>query len=204
MITSDEYKALRDDLLHVLKSRDQFVLSTIVVTAAILGWAFTNNNTGNNDTCIPYLFLLPLAVIIPNTFFYAAQVRTGKKIGAYLHVFHESDECLGWERRQRLLKDTKPPEYLHIWYTSSFTALGLICILLFIMKGNYIQIPGFIFGIIFGLVLALLCWALITLWLSFNQYPQYLKAWKSVKNIEQELKEKNKLNGIPDGQQPPK
>ncbi len=149
----DEYKALRDDLLYVLKSRDQFLLFTLVVTAAIWGWAATQNFTGNTNSESSFLFLLPLAVIIPNMFYYAAQVRTGQKIGSYLHVFHEIKKP-GWERRSgdfnKLPNDFKSP---HNSYTLSFPLLGSICIILFIVKGDCILTPEFIMGAIaiFGL-----------------------------------------------------
>ncbi len=152
----DEYKALRDSLLYTLRSRDQFLLSTLVVTAAIWGWAFTN--FPNNDPNFHFIFLLPLAVIIPNMFYYAAQVRTGKKIGSYLHVFHEIEKP-GWGRRSSDFKEIKD---LHVPYTSSFAALGLICIIIFIWNGSNILTLGFIYGVLFALAIAWLFWSLKT------------------------------------------
>jgi hypothetical protein len=89
----EEYKSVRKTIFELEKRIDNLTLYTILVTATLLGYAIQDTSFYK-----PYLFLLPLTIILTvGIKIYSIQgsiLRTGTYISA---LIESKDDDLNWE-----------------------------------------------------------------------------------------------------------
>jgi hypothetical protein len=97
-----EYKALRDEMNQYSQITSTTFLASATVTAAITGYGL-RPATPNG-----WVFLTPLAIIIPAIFLLCSQLENVTRIAAYIKVFLESNSrSLNWETRWFELRQKK-------------------------------------------------------------------------------------------------
>ncbi len=126
-----EFKALRSEIVSLIQTGTQTWLSTTIATAAVLAFA--------KGQQVSWYCLVPLVVIIPNGFFWAAKSEDIQRIASYIQVFGgEVDGKYLWEK----LLNASAPKF-RTWHcastlsrfrdTSAFLGLGLLSVVLFLV-----------------------------------------------------------------------
>jgi len=131
---SEEYNALRNELLNYLNALHRTMLFSIISTSSILAILFGLDD-GRKLSENPHLFLLPLIVIIPSCFRFSCSRAAVLKISTYIEVFWEKDKR-GWESRARGFKKNNKLNNINWFimqfiYTSVSPALGFLCCFLY-------------------------------------------------------------------------
>ena len=86
----EEYKTLRQEILEKFKRKDSFLIYTVIATATIFGFAI--------EFPSPYIFLLPLVIIIPLSYSTLGEEKGILHIGTYISLVIESKlKGLQWE-----------------------------------------------------------------------------------------------------------
>jgi len=90
----EEYKTLRTEIMELHKRKNSYVIYTLISTATILGIAI--------EYLSPYIFLLPLIIIIPLSHKTLALDGSILGVGTYISVVIESEsKYLQWETYQQ-------------------------------------------------------------------------------------------------------
>ncbi len=91
---SDEYKALRDEILFLLRSRIQFQMLLVVAPAALLGTALSLPEPD------PLLYLAPALIALPVVVRHSSLTKLMTRNDTYLMVFHDvAGNGSTWETR---------------------------------------------------------------------------------------------------------
>jgi hypothetical protein len=149
---SDEFRKIEYDNLYkeILENSNKVYLVLnicIPSTAALLGYIFTidPSKLPSKELGLPFLLLLPLAVILPSMIFVSASLNSTVRIATYLRVFYEEEQIdISWQRRMQALreKDDKGKLRFRIFRSSLksiFLVLGSTCILLSIASSLYVR-----------------------------------------------------------------
>lgn len=171
---SDEYTALRQEIVTHFQISNQYVLSTLVVTAAI--FAFSRNFSSH------WFFLIPLVVIVPNGLNYAFRTESILRIGTYIQVFGgELTQQYMWESRL----DNLTPR-LGWWrfdslfgrftYSCSFFGLGLVALIAFLVNSPK-SLPSLVGGAVALAMLLAMEYRIITV---PKRRRQYLILWREM------------------------
>lgn len=178
-ITDREYGALREEILKHFEIVSNTMLAAIAATGAILAFAGSKDN--------PWLYLAPLAVIIPTGINHAFRSEAITRIGTYLVVFGEDDGTApAWETRHRKCMSALSGFRYHtvlgrLLYTSSYLLLGLVCLTLFFLGKQPTSPPALLAGITALLVLVLMEHRIL---MTTRQEQPYLAAWRKVRSAE--------------------
>lgn len=122
-----EYQNLRNEITQEINLHNTLLTFTITTTIAIFAFIFAQ------EAITPYLFLLPLCIIVPISMRIAYYRTSMAKISAYLIVYIESQiPEINWETRNRtaINKITKPKNksFKHYTLLRYFECL-LLCII---------------------------------------------------------------------------
>lgn len=122
-----EYDMLRQEIMQYLEQYQNVRNMMYIITATILGFGLANANTAK------YVYLLPLAVIIPS-YFALIDYRDGNiKIAMYLRVFFEENDDfpIKWESRLvEFHQKQKRKDYQKVPYI----VCTCVCIVLFLIS----------------------------------------------------------------------
>ncbi len=195
-----EYERINKEILQYLEEYQTVRNMMYVVTATILGFGI---NKWNN----PYLFLLPLVVILPSYIVLTDYWKCVSRNATYLRVFYEDNINSGfcWESRLAKLNGyyrfMSGMEYQQIPYWSC----GILCVVLYFIKItdklfthgikwfiNFLIDTGLcgicneigIVKSIIGIIALIIC---IFVFIKFkNVYTdEYIKAWTKMKYDEE-------------------
>lgn len=183
----EEYKILREEILHISNKRHQTITMLYSGVAAIIAFAVTVNE--------PLLYLIPFVVIIPTYSMVITQSNDIRKVGAYLRIFHESpDSEFMWETW--VSKFNKCCE-MKRWQNSfmlPFVLLSVLALALFAVRFDWKNIGSV--SSVLTCVLAILC-AGIIIFLRIHQRDidnlgnDYACEWQKLKMSEDEKFENN-------------
>lgn len=177
MISADEYKTLREEIIHSYTIVDSSRNILYITVAYILTFATTKNN--------PFLYLLPFAVIIPIYLVAINYTFDMYRIGTYIMIFGETKSSdLRWETRQYRLnrqpKDAMPRQAktFHIPYIF----LGFACSVLFFSSIDYSNLSTTdLFSFLLGVILTMI---LLSIYIYYHNMlsvqKKYIKGWKRV------------------------
>lgn len=181
MINEEEYKALRQELLHSYTIVDSSRNILYITVAYILTFATTQGNS--------YLYLLPFAVIIPIYLIAINYTFDMYRICTYIMVFGENEtNNYKWETRQYKLNTQsinsmpRQAKTFHIPYVF----LGAACAILFFSSIDYKNISATsILCLITGIVLTLI---LLSIFLYYQDMisvqNKYKTGWEEVQKAE--------------------
>lgn len=99
----EEYKSLRTEILQLLEREVRLVIFSFTATAAILGFAFTQQRPLREGA--PLLFLIPLLVLTLVLLQLNDTARSLVRIAVYIRIFLElNDPALNWETKMNELR----------------------------------------------------------------------------------------------------
>jgi hypothetical protein len=164
----EEYKTLRQEIMENFKRKNSFVIYAIIATATIFGFALEYPS--------PFVFLLPLIIIIPLSYRTLAENRAILRIGTYIFVVIESKlenlhwETYNWKRREKPENNKSIKRGLTDYLL--FVLLGGSCIILSIWYTLVIDndIHSFISNLISVGELQLTNVALVAFWVLSGLY----------------------------------
>lgn len=177
MISADEYKTLREEIVHSYTIVDSSRNILYITVAYILTFATTK------DT--PFLYLLPFAVIIPVYLVAINYTFDMYRIGTYIMIFGETESSdLRWETRQYRLnrqpKDAMPRQAktFHIPYIF----LGFVCSVLFFSSIDYSNLSAAdLFSFLLGMILTMI---LLFIYIYYHDMisvqDKYIEGWQRV------------------------
>lgn len=183
MISVEEYKSLREEIIHSYTIVDSSRNILYVTVAYILTFATNKDN--------PLLYLLPFAVIIPVYLVAINYTFDMYRIGTYIMIFAESGtDDYKWETRQfnlnRQPKRSMPRQAktFHIPYV----LLGFACSALFFSSVDYNNLSASsFFQVVVGIVLLML---LLSIYIYYRDMisvqNKYIEGWKEVLRAEKE------------------
>ena len=132
----EERKYLNSQIMNHQRLLFQIFTFSVIAAVAILGWgieALSKNGTGRSELA-PFIFLTPMAIIIPCAFIISAIRDEIFGWAAYIFVFHEGDQHPGYETALDKMRDQ------HGGFRESYTSIIgvysifiLICCILFII-----------------------------------------------------------------------
>ncbi len=181
MSHTDEYNALRNELLVHLQINAQITWSAVIATGAILAVGLTM------PTPDPFVFLAPLILIYPSMINCAVRSRGVRRIGCYIATFHEDGQSeIGWERRNwRYVNDKKVLAFtnplLRFVSTSVFFGLAVVCLFLAWRAWRYHPV---LFLPVVVIVLPALLYATRFTVNVKSQYEEAFKKWEEIKEEE--------------------
>ena len=175
---AQEYGYLKQEILDSIGYTKQYRSILYTVTAAILTFAFTQNE--------PIIFLLPIVVIIPT---YILQARSTLRIGAYIMVFMEKDEP-GWETRLAEYDAKFSPENPNI-SPHIFITVCCFCLCIFELDYNNFVSRGTIIRLIVAILYLIICTVILgTKKVDYGkEKKKYIDQWMEIK---EEEKRKNR------------
>lgn len=190
MIDRDEYKTLRDEILHSYTIVDSSRNILYIAVAYILTFATNKEN--------PLLYLLPFTVIIPIYLIAINYTFDIYRIATYIKVFAEADNStFRWESRQFMLNteiENRMPrqaKMFHVPYVSS----GIMCTILFFASIDLFsqtKTEETFFSIVLCIIFFVI---LICIFIYFRDMisvqRKYIEAWEEVKAKECVLKDEN-------------
>jgi hypothetical protein len=138
----EEYKTLREEIFEIDKRISNYVIYSVLATATLLGFGIQYPS--------PFLFLLPLAIIIP----FSHRIRSWQNDilfkGTYISLNIENkNENLNWEtflRKFRKKTASKSMLYSQSPNTLLFNGLAVICLLLSV----YVAVQDFVNNFFFS------------------------------------------------------
>jgi len=169
-----EYLMMREEILQYLGEYQTVRNMMYLVTATTMGFAVTQ--------MIPYLFLLPLIVILPSYIIATDYWKCVTKAATYLIVFYEQEEGshFHWEsRHEKLNKNYKfmsGPNYQHVPYY----VCGAMCFILY-----FANIELKMANVLLGIVILLIS---IIVYMRYRKVDsdEFKKEWEKVKEAEEE------------------
>lgn len=182
MIDNEEYKTLRDEIIHSYTIVDSSRNVLYIAVAYMLTFATNKNN--------PLLYLLPFAVIIPVYLIAINYTFDMYRIGTYIMVFGEGTmNGRRWETRQYQLNTQhekampRQAKIFHIPYVS----LGVACFILFLLSLDYKEVTVYSFSLlILGVVLF---FTLLSIYAYYHDMisvqKRYIQGWKEIKRKEE-------------------
>ena len=144
---SQEYGYLKQEILDSIGYTKQYRSILYTVIAAILAFAFTQNE--------PIIFLIPIVVIIPTYILQANQTRSTLRIGAYIMVFMEKDKP-GWETRLAEYDAKYSPENPNI-SPHIFITVCCFCLCIFELDYSNFTSRGTIVRLIVAILYLIVC-----------------------------------------------
>lgn len=124
-----EYATLRDEILQLMKKRDEYTRFAYTVIAAIWTAAFAIENA--------YVVLLGMFILLPTAIRVTDILYSSGNIAAYLSVFHESEsktdakwETLNYRYRKEYKRQNKTVVQ-YISARSDFVMLQMVNVLIF-------------------------------------------------------------------------
>lgn len=164
-----EYEMLRQEIMQYLEEYQNVRNMMYIITATILGFGLTNNNAAE------YVYLLPLAVIIPSFGIYIDYYNGIVREAMYLLVFYESDSNfpIKWETQlskfpQRLKnKDWQQVPYIVCTYVS--------------LTLYFIAMNKSAFNFVIGIIATFLC-SIVFFEVKKIQYEDAKIEWEKIKN----------------------
>ena len=182
----EEYKNLYNEL-HSSSDKVSFAINLMYsISVGVITYGLSQGDSVNN-----LIFLAPLILIIPLTFFIYSQLNAIARIGSYIKVFHEGKENgLLWETRVSKFKT--PKNLRKSKYARSLQmmigGLALICFLLTFFETNgekilrEISISAIVLSLFF---LAITTYSLILIRDAKAKYfHRYEEVWRNIKNLE--------------------
>jgi len=122
----EEYKTLRQEIMELYKRKNSYVIYTIIATATIFGFAIEYPS--------PYIFLLPVIVIIPLSYKSLGLDGSILSVATYISVVIESKlKGLKWETYQQKRREQKEYKERTLRRLSNyllFDLLGGLCVVL--------------------------------------------------------------------------
>lgn len=177
------YGYLKQEILDSIGYTKQYRSILYTVTAAILTFAFTQNE--------PIIFLLPIVVIIPTYILQANQTRSTLRIGAYIMIFMEKDEP-GWETRLAEYDAKFSPENPNISPHIFITAC-CFCLCIFELDYSNFVSRGTIVRLIVAILYLIICTVILgTKKVDYGkEKKKYIDQWTEIK-AEEKRKRKNR------------
>jgi hypothetical protein len=180
---TEEYKSLRDEILTHFQISNNFYLSSIIATGAIYGFAF------NKDISFaPYIFLIPLLILIPSMFNIAFRSESAIRIGTYIQIFYnEKEKIEGWESRfYKLTHKVKNPYWFtkfgRTLYSSSPFFLSITSLTIFYFRLITVFWHDYLLILLLGVL------SLVSFYKMVNVGKKreiYLKYWRNILTEEQ-------------------
>lgn len=134
-----EYKFLRTEILQYLEEYQTVRNMMYCVTAAVLG---INGNTSGS----PYIFLLPLLVILPSYIIFYDYWRDIVRAAKYLEIFYEGERQFPYHWETRLGKFSHKCKTKRIIGVRAqqlpFIVCGIVCIVIFFCCNGIFMIDG--------------------------------------------------------------
>ena len=117
------------------KRKDTFVIYTVIATATIFGFAIEYSS--------PYIFLLPLIIIIPLSYSTLGQDSGILHIGTYISVVIESKvKGLNWETYQQKRREQKEVEGRLLRQLSNYFLFDLLVVICLFSSFWYVTSLG--------------------------------------------------------------
>lgn len=173
---SEEYQALRQEILEWQTRRFTIVSGAIVVVTAVLGW-ITQNPDEWPWAIASTVLLAPLACACYLTWLFGS---FNTRLGTYVEVFHESTEGRsGWEKRNREFRTGREILNLNTALALVYLVLGgvSVCVPIAVAKGDT---SGFQFAVF---ALSATVFVSTILLVALHSYPRddYVTKWKGIK-----------------------
>lgn len=119
-----EYNSVRNTIFELDKRIDNLTLYSVIATATLLGFALDNESA--------YLYILPLAIIIPLSYNVLGLHNQILNTGTYISVVIESkDENLNWEtflKKKRKVEKTRKRIFKRMSHYLIFDLLAVLCV----------------------------------------------------------------------------
>jgi len=135
MSISDEYKALRDEILMEYQREVNLTAFVFTATAAIIGYGITAES--------PFVFLVPLVLLTLLLFQLRNSLHTILTISVYIRVFIESKKDVGqyWETaidvlRNKLRNERRFRSLTDVIFARFTAVMGLFCIGLYFVESR--------------------------------------------------------------------
>jgi len=135
MSISDEYKALRDEILMEYQREVSLTAFVFTATAAIIGYGISAKS--------PFVFLVPLALLSLLLFQLRNSLHSVLTISVYIRVFIESKKDVGqhWETtidalRKKLRNERRFRSLTDVIFARFTALLGTICIGLYLLNST--------------------------------------------------------------------
>jgi Flp pilus assembly protein TadB len=176
-----EYESLRDEIMETQKRNTDIMNYSIVGTSAILGYAFSVR--------MGFLFLVPLAILIPMSYMIRRNANTIILIASYISVMIEKkSDWLRWETFRYKLREHESKEKRAsprmLEYMMVYDFLLIVCLSLSFI---YWDLPLFHFMLLAILPVAyFLWWNKAVSWR--NSYRRQQRTIKKIEEIAEEMK----------------
>lgn len=173
---SEEYQALRQEILEWQTRRFTIVSGAIVVVTAVLGW-ITQNPDEWPWAIASTVLLAPLACACYLTWLFGS---FNARLGTYLEVFHESKEGRrGWEERNREFRAGLEILNLNAALALVYLVLGGVSFSVPLAVANG-STSGFQYAV-FALAAAVFVSTILLA--TLRSYPRgdYVSKWKAIK-----------------------
>jgi hypothetical protein len=178
----EEYKTLREEILYRGRRKINIVIYTVLATGALLGYAIQNPS--------PYVFLIPLAILIPFSYNIKGLANGNLKIATYISVVIESkSDRLNWETfNKKYRKNTsifgrpKPRQLQHMLVFDLLTAICIIGSYSYRTMADITQL-----SIIWIVVVIYFIWWNSSMWdcFSFKRQKEYETQIRTTLNLEE-------------------
>ena len=191
-----EYELLRAEILLRSEARTQYNNILYAVVAAILTYAFSQDNY--------FLFLVPYIVILPLYLLSENSRRSTVRLATYMYVFLEGQEY-HWETRQweqdkmNRAKRSTIAHYFYLMKTrTQYFLVSLICSISATYKviSSNMDKTGKCASFLFIWILAIL--VIIIMMINITDYTKikyaFIQQWQAVKAAEEQEAQKRKNN----------
>lgn len=176
---TEEYQALRQEILEWQTRRFTIVSGAILVVTAVLGWITQSPNEWPWPVASA-LLLAPLACASYLTWLFGT---FNARLGTYLEVFHESKEGRkGWEERNKAFRAGSEMLNLNAALALVYLVLGGVSLFVPIAVAEG-DTTGFQYVV---LALAAAAFVSAILYVALRSYPRdaYVVKWKSIRENE--------------------
>lgn len=179
-----EYEVLRREILLNLESYHAIRNMMYAITVTILG-------IGIEKQASPYIFLLPLIVILPSYMIFFEYCKATARAAAYITVFYESepDSPIKWDMRARKLNDymKQPFQSMTCRQTPYWICAGVSLGLYFIKILDESVFSAKYSDVLLGYFLTMITLIVFMIWRTVDE-EKYLKGWNDVKEAEEQYR----------------
>lgn len=170
-----EYLMLREEILQYLEEYQTVRNMMYLVTITTLGFCF-----GKGTSVSPYLFLLPLIVILPSYVIATDYRKCVIRAASYLRVFYEEEENSNfhWETRLSLVnKRCRFMTGINYQHTPYYVC-GILCIILYFIFQDCKNVC--LFNILLGIFILVVS-TVVFVYYREVKVNDYINEWRKIK-----------------------
>ena len=169
-LITNEYEMLRQEIMQYLEEYQNVRNMMYIITATLLGFGLTGDNT------VEYVYLLPLVVIIPSFVIYVDYYNAIVRNSMYLLVFYEesNDFPIKWEGRLRKFEEANKK---YDCQNTPYTVCAYVSLALYFISMEK-NILNFVIGI-----LAIIACSIVFLKVKRMNKEDAKEKWEEIKGI---------------------